>query len=187
MRQIIALLLIALAYPIAAQETTTAPEAKSIFEHTRAATVLILAGEGAGRLNSVATGVVISKDGVILTALHAIKGAAEVQIRTSSGDAYDNAYLVGSDERRDVAALKIAAGALTALAPATTSGLSQAIVFTLSRMPMASRGLRLKAFFLRSVPPRKSLGPVRDSGFSNSRPVLLRVPVAAHSWTRMDG
>lgn len=125
MRQIVALLLISLAYPLAAQETTTPPEAKSIFEHTKAATVIILAGEGAGRLSSVATGVVISKDGVILTALHAIKGAAEVQIRTSSGEVYDNAYLVGSDDRRDVAALKIAAGAFPALTPATTTGLSQ--------------------------------------------------------------
>jgi len=63
---------------LAAQETTSASNSKAIFEHAKAATVLILAGEGAGRLNSTASGVIISKSGVILTALHAVKGAVEV-------------------------------------------------------------------------------------------------------------
>jgi len=108
-----------------AQQQPSVPDAKAIFEHTKAATVIILSGEGAGRLHSIATGVVISKDGVILTALHAIKGAAEVQIRLASGDVYDRVELLGTDERRDVAALKISAGALPALIPGSTSGIAQ--------------------------------------------------------------
>jgi S1-C subfamily serine protease len=87
----------------------------------QAATVVILAGEGAGRLRSIATGIVISKDGVILTALHAIKGAAEVQVRMANGDVFDHVELLVSGERRDVAALKIAAGALSVLAIGTTT------------------------------------------------------------------
>ncbi len=108
-----------------AQQTTPAPDAKAIFEHTKAATVVILAGEGAGRLSSIATGVIISKDGVILTALHAIKGAAEVQVRLVNGDVFDHVALLGTDERRDVAALKISAGALPALVAGSTSNLAQ--------------------------------------------------------------
>jgi hypothetical protein len=110
---------------IAAQQTSSTPDSKTIFEHTKAATVIILAGEGAGRLNSIATGVIVSKDGVILTALHAVKGAAEVQVRMANGDVFDRVVLLGSDERRDVAALKISAGALPALAPGSTAAISQ--------------------------------------------------------------
>jgi hypothetical protein len=115
------------AFPLfaVAQQTPSTPDTKTIFERTKAATVIILAGEGAGRLNSIATGVVISKDGVILTALHTIKGAAEVQVRMAIGDVYDSVVLLGSDERRDVAALKISAGALPALVPGSSASVAQ--------------------------------------------------------------
>jgi hypothetical protein len=114
-----AYVLLALAFavlPLSAQQATPS-NAKEILEHTKSATVIVLAGEGAGRLHSIATGVVISKDGVILTALHAIKGAAEVQVRMANGEVFDRVELLGSDERRDVAALKISAGGLPSLVP----------------------------------------------------------------------
>jgi len=110
---------------VVAQDTPSAPDTKVIFERAKAATVLILAGEGAGRLNSIATGIIVSKDGVILTALHAIKGAAEVQVRMANGDVFDHVELLGSDERRDVAALKISAGSLPILIPGSSTNLAQ--------------------------------------------------------------
>jgi hypothetical protein len=112
-------------YFVIAQQTPSTSDAKAIFERTKAATVIILSGEGAGRLNSIATGVVISKDGVILTALHVVKGAAEVQVRMANGDVFDRVVLLGSDERRDVAALKISAGALPTLVPGSSAGVAQ--------------------------------------------------------------
>lgn len=54
-------------------------------------------------------------NGVILTAYHAIKDARELQVRLHTGDVYDRGVLLGVDERRDVAALKISAGSLPAL------------------------------------------------------------------------
>jgi hypothetical protein len=125
MKVLHAVTLAALTLPLAAQQTSSLPDSKAVFEHTKAATVVVLSGEGAGRLHSIASGVVISKDGVILTALHAIKGAAEVQVRTASGDVFDHVELLGSDERRDVAALKITAGALPVLATGSTASLAQ--------------------------------------------------------------
>ncbi|HEY0797036.1 MAG TPA: S1C family serine protease [Acidisarcina sp.] len=98
---------------------------KQIFENTKAATVLILTGEGAGRLGGIATGVLISKDGVLLTALHVVKGAAEVQVRLANGDVFDRVQLLGSDERRDIAALKITGGRLPFLSAGGTSSLAQ--------------------------------------------------------------
>jgi hypothetical protein len=114
-----ACVLLALAFsvlPLSAQQAIPL-NATEILEHTKAATVVVLAGEGAGRLHSIGTGVVISKDGIILTALHVIKGAAEVQVRMANGEVFDRVELLGSDERRDVAALKISAGGLPNLVP----------------------------------------------------------------------
>ncbi|MDE3188793.1 MAG: trypsin-like peptidase domain-containing protein [Acidobacteriota bacterium] len=125
MKSLIVAALAALPLLLVAQQTPSAPDASAIFEHTKAATVIVLAGEGAGRLNSIATGVIVSKDGVILTALHAIKGATEVQVRMANGDVFDRVELLGADERRDVAAIKIAAGALPALSPGSTATLAQ--------------------------------------------------------------
>lgn len=113
-----------LSFPLAAQQQTPVPTPQAIFDQTKAATVIILSGEGAGRLHSIATGVIITKDGVILTALHAVKGALEVQVRLANGDVFDRVDLLGVDERRDVAALKISAGALPALTPSSTSTLA---------------------------------------------------------------
>src|ERR1039458_1193654 len=46
-------------------------------------------------------------DGVLLTSYHALKNAREVQVRLKSGETFDRAVLMGVDERRDVAAVRI--------------------------------------------------------------------------------
>jgi hypothetical protein len=117
------LIVFILSLPLAAQQTTSASTPQAIFDQTKAATVVILSGEGAGRLRSVSTGVIVSKDGVILTALHSVRGALEVQVRLANGDVFDRVDLLGVDERRDIAALKISAGALPALTAGNTSTL----------------------------------------------------------------
>jgi serine protease Do len=92
-----------------------APEASEVINRITAATALILSGEGAGRLNSISSGIIVRPNGVLLTAYHAIKNAREVQVRLRSGDVYDQAVLIGVDERRDIAALKIPATNLPTL------------------------------------------------------------------------
>jgi len=77
--------------------------------------VLILAGNGGGRVLSVSTGVIICPDGVVLTAYRPLKDAQEVQVRLWNGEVYDQVELMGFDERRDVAALHIPASGLAAL------------------------------------------------------------------------
>jgi hypothetical protein len=90
------------------------PADSEVVARISAATVLILSGEGAGRLSSIGTGVVVRPNGVILTAYHAVKDAREVQVRLHTGEVYDRAVLLGADERRDVAALRISAASLPA-------------------------------------------------------------------------
>lgn len=58
-------------------------------------------GEGAG------TGVIVSKNGYILTNKHVIDGASDIGIVTSDGTTYDNVTVVGTDPLNDVAYLKI--------------------------------------------------------------------------------
>ena len=53
------------------------------------------------------TGIIVGKDGYILTNKHVIDGASTVQVVTSDGTAYDNVKVLGSDPLNDVAYLKI--------------------------------------------------------------------------------
>ncbi|WP_419805652.1 S1C family serine protease [Terriglobus sp.] len=80
---------------------------KDVLEKATQASVLILTGEGSGRLSGIGTGVLVSDNGTILTALHVIKNQAEVQVRLANGDVFDNVQMLGIDERRDIAALRI--------------------------------------------------------------------------------
>lgn len=81
--------------------TKVAPSVVSIstnVQNTRGKVV----GQGAG------TGIIVSKDGYVMTNHHVIDGASTVSITTSAGDIYDNVKVIGSDPLNDVAFLKIA-------------------------------------------------------------------------------
>jgi hypothetical protein len=62
---------------------------------------------GAGRFEIVGSGVFVRGDGVLLTAYSLVQGAHEIQVRLANGETYDNAELIASDERRNVAVLRI--------------------------------------------------------------------------------
>jgi hypothetical protein len=117
--------LLAVAVPLAAQQIPPPLDSNTIFERTKAATLVVLAGDGAGRLRFIATGVIVADNGILLTAYHAVKGALEVQVRTANGEVFDRVLLTGFDERRDVAALKISAGGLPALNSGSTAKIAQ--------------------------------------------------------------
>jgi hypothetical protein len=160
------------------------PGDSEVIARISAVTVLILSGEGAGRLASISTGVIVRPNGVILTAYHAVKDAREVQVRLRTGDVYDQVVLVGTDERRDVAALRISAASLPTLPlglgadakpgdPAyvvsNSSGLgwsaSKGIIAALrvaDEIPGAGQGFRVLQFTA-PVSPGASGGPLVDS------------------------
>jgi serine protease Do len=58
------------------------------------------------RQQGLGSGVIVSRDGYILTNSHVVAGAAEIEVKTSDGRSFD-AVLVGSDSLTDVAVLKI--------------------------------------------------------------------------------
>ena len=54
-----------------------------------------------------ASGFIISEDGYVLTNHHVVEGADEIIIVMSDGQEYDNVEVIGSDNKADVALLKI--------------------------------------------------------------------------------
>jgi S1-C subfamily serine protease len=94
---------------------------EEITERVAPAVVLILVGQGGEQPTGVASGVILRADGTLFTAYHVVKDALQVQVRLQNGEIYDEAELVGFDQRRDVAALRIAAAGLPALAVAPLS------------------------------------------------------------------
>lgn len=70
--------------------------------------------EGAG------SGVILSEDGYIVTNHHVIDGANTIKVRLSGGQSY-TASLTGTDEKTDLAVLKISASGLTAATLADSS------------------------------------------------------------------
>jgi len=62
---------------------------------------------GAAEQQAAGTGIILSKDGYILTNHHVIDSATTVQVITSDGKTYENVKVIGSDPLNDVAYLKI--------------------------------------------------------------------------------
>ncbi len=96
-------------------QVTPAPSREQIMETIAPSVVLVLAGDTAGEATTVASGVIVRPYGVLLAIGHGIKDAKKLQVRLKSGDVYDQVQLMGYDERRDVAALRILASELPAL------------------------------------------------------------------------
>jgi S1-C subfamily serine protease len=68
---------------------------------------ILLAADG--QANAVGSGLVVRSDGYILTPYSLIRGAREIQVRLRNGETYDKAEIVTTDERRNIAILRIKA------------------------------------------------------------------------------
>lgn len=62
---------------------------------------------GAASQQAAGTGIIVSKDGYILTNRHVVSGASKVQVITADGVSYDNVTIVGTDPLNDIAYLKV--------------------------------------------------------------------------------
>lgn len=114
----VSLILLALAHAAVGQAPPLPAELSSeeVIARVAPSVAVVLTGAGAGRLSGVGSGVIVRSDGVLLTAYHVIKDAREVQVVLKTGEIYDRVELIAVDERRDVAAIRIPAAALPALA-----------------------------------------------------------------------
>jgi Do/DeqQ family serine protease len=65
-------------------------------------------------VDSQGSGVILRRDGYILTNLHVVDGADSITVRLKDGTEYKDAKLIGSDERTDIAVIKVDAKDLPA-------------------------------------------------------------------------
>lgn len=79
-----------------------APSVVSIITNTTRRTIM-----GAAEQEAAGTGIIISKDGYILTNHHVVNAATAIKVVTTDGTTYDNVQLVGSDPLNDISYLKI--------------------------------------------------------------------------------
>lgn len=94
-----------LGYPVLAQAQLTSSQ---IAEKADASLALVLAARTAGSTASaVGAAVAVRPNGVLLTSYRFIKDARALQVRLKSGEVFDRVQLLGVDQRRDVAAIKI--------------------------------------------------------------------------------
>lgn len=89
--------------------------AQSVVEITTEASVQNMPYFGQAVAQGAGSGVILSEDGYIVTNKHVIDGVSTIKVLTNDGTAY-TAELIGSDDRTDLAVLKIDA---TGLVPAT--------------------------------------------------------------------
>jgi hypothetical protein len=106
----------------------------------------VLTGKSSSELNGVGAGIVIQENGILLTVYHLVKDAQAVQVRFKNGETFDDVRLLGVDQRRGVAAIKINATALPVLplgsASKTKAGDSICVVSHAAALPWtASTGV----------------------------------------------
>lgn len=101
--------------PVVTAPTTANVEVKSVaaeelskrvIKTVAPAVVLIKAGNN-GAVSGQGTGIVVRENGLLLTAYHVIKDNSQIQVMTKDGETYDRVEVLGVDERRDVAAIRI--------------------------------------------------------------------------------
>ncbi|MBC7908929.1 MAG: trypsin-like peptidase domain-containing protein [Pyrinomonadaceae bacterium] len=68
---------------------------------------ILARSSGAQRFEVVGSGVFVRDDGVLLTAYDLVKGGREIQVRMANGEVYDKVEVLASDERRNLAVLRI--------------------------------------------------------------------------------
>ncbi|MCF7741035.1 MAG: Do family serine endopeptidase [Candidatus Marinimicrobia bacterium] len=72
------------------------------------------APDSESRQTSLGSGVIVSDKGYILTNSHVIENGEKISVRLASGEVY-KAEIIGSDEKTDIAVIKIEAGDLTSV------------------------------------------------------------------------
>lgn len=107
------------ALPASAQDPTPAQIAAFT-----APAVVSIRGMADGIEVASGSGFVIRSDGVIVTNLHVVEEAASLEVELATGETFRDVYVLGTDDRRDIALLKLPTARLPALEPGDANGLA---------------------------------------------------------------
>lgn len=80
------------------------PSVVSVLTTSESVSGLFFSG---GEISGAGTGVIVSKDGYILTNKHVIDGSKEISVVLANGDTHENVKIVAQDPLNDIAFLKI--------------------------------------------------------------------------------
>ncbi|MGA3371016.1 MAG: S1C family serine protease [Terracidiphilus sp.] len=109
----------------AAQSPAPALTPAQIVDRAAPAVAMVLAFQSPGDTSaSTGAALVVYADGDLLTSYHLIRNAYALQVRFKSGEVFDRVKLLGVDERRDVAAIRITASGLPVLPVASPADIS---------------------------------------------------------------
>jgi S1-C subfamily serine protease len=87
---------------------TSKLEAPTLYEKAAPSVVLITCVDAAGHFSQ-GSGVILNSDGVIATNYHVISDANAARVQLNNGDIYDDVSVIDTDERKDIAILRIKA------------------------------------------------------------------------------
>jgi len=107
-RTIFSVTVTALAYIASSAQYVSTPTGLE----TAAESVVTILLASDGEAHAVGSGLVVRADGYVMTPFSLVKGAREIQVRFRNGETYDKAEIVSTDERRNIAILKINAAGL---------------------------------------------------------------------------
>jgi hypothetical protein len=124
---------------------------------------MVLASQAPGETAApVGAALVVYPGGDLLTSYHLVRNAYAVQVRFKSGEVFDRVKLLGVDERRDVAAIRITASGLPALpiAPAADASAGDAVlsIFHPQALPWSTSTGVLSAYRLADEIPGAGAG-----------------------------
>lgn len=147
------------------------------------------------------SGVIISKDGYIITNNHVINGASEINIRLKNGTEY-KANLIGKDSKTDVAILKIDASDLTCAVIGDSSKLQVGDLAVVIGNPLGKLGgtvtngiisalereINLDGSTMNLIQTNAAINPGNSGGgLFNSRGELVGIVVAKSSGLDVEG
>lgn len=92
------------------------PEAEQLLHSVSPSVALVLTGSNHGVFSAAGSALIVRSNGILFTALPLVRNGGGVQVRLQNGETYDQVEMIGFDERRGVAALRIPATGLPTVA-----------------------------------------------------------------------
>lgn len=177
------LLIIALAFclfhisPSHAQEKNTESklDAAALYEQSVKAVVLIVCMNTDGSLSQ-GSGVILRSDGVIATNFHVIDDAKSASVKLQNGDVYDDVSIVDTDERKDIAIIKIKATNLPTLSVGNSDTIKVGITIYAIGAPRGLEG-SISSGIVSSIRPANEISQTL-SGF---RVIQITAPISSGS------
>src|SRR5215213_1444107 len=156
-------------------QATTKLEASSIYEKAAPSVVFITCVDAKGQVSS-GSGVILRADGIIATNFHVISDAVAAKVQLSNSDIYDDVSVLDTDERKDIAILKIKAVNLPVLSVANSDNVKiGATVYAIG----SPRGLTgsLSSGIISSLRPASEL----SSELTGFRIIQFTAPISSGS------